>query len=121
MEDGTIHDYPFGYEKYRAVKERQQAQRQPSTAPKAEKKEKKERPVKAGGTKALGKLVKRLEREIEAKETQIAELDGQIEAAASDYQKLAELLQQRQQEEGALATLMERWEQGAQELEESAQ
>ena len=116
LEDGSIRDYPFGYEKYRSVKEFEKLSA--AAQPKEEKKEKKEKKEKpAGGTKDLAKQVRRLEREIEGKEQLLAALESEIEAAASDYQLLTELLAKKETEEATLAELMEQWETAASALE----
>jgi len=114
LEDGEIRDYPCGYEKYRSIKEHEAMNR---IAAPAEKKEKKERPQRTGGTKNTEKLVRRLEREIEAKEKEQAALDAEIEASATDYQKLAELMVQKETLELQLMDLMEQWEEASLELE----
>ena len=114
LEDGHIRDYPFGYEKYRAVKEREAAAKPAEIAPK---KEKKEKPPKTGGTKNTEKLVRRLEREIDAKEKELVELEAAIEAAATDYQRLAELMAQKEAADEVLMELMGQWEEASLELE----
>ena len=83
----------------------------------AEKKEKKEKPVRTGGTKNAEKLVRKLEREIEAKEKEQAALDAEIEASATDYQKLADLMLRKEALETELMELMEQWEEASLELE----
>ena len=113
LENGTIRDYPFGYQKYRSVKEHEAAARL-AAAP--EKREKKEKPQRTGGTKDTAKLVRRLEREIEAKEQASAELETAIAEAATDYQRLSELLEQKSALEDELSALMEQWEEAASEL-----
>ncbi len=114
LENGHIRDYPFGYEKFRAVKEREAAAKPAETAPK---KEKKEKPPKTGGTKNTEKLVRRLEREIDAKEKELSELESAIEAAATDYQRLSELMAQKEAADEVLMDLMEQWEEASLELE----
>ena len=115
LEDGTIRDYPFGYEKYRSVKEREAAAK--LQQPSEKKKEKKEKPQRSGGTKDLAKLVKRLEREIESKEQELSDLDNAIEEAAVDYQRLAQLMEEKMMREEELTALMEQWEEASLELE----
>lgn len=105
LEDGTIRDFPCGYQKYRSILEHEAAAK---PAPVVEAKPKKEKPK--GGTKESEKLVRRLEREIEKQETAIAELDARIEAAAADYQELTRLLGEKETAENALMALMEQWE-----------
>ena len=105
LEDGTIRDFPCGYQKYRSILEHEAAAK---PAPVVEAKSKKEKPK--GGTKESEKLVRRLEREIEKQEAAIAELDARIEAAAADYQELTRLLGEKETAENALMALMEQWE-----------
>lgn len=110
MENGTIRDFPCGYAKYRAIKEHEAAARQKQPTVR-----RKEKPVKAG--KELEKLVRRLEREIAAKEEELAALDSALAEAASDYQELLRLTEQRQTEEAALEELMAQWETASETLE----
>ena len=105
LEDGTIRDFPFGYQKYRSILEHEAAAK-PALV--VEAKPKKEKPK--GGTKESEKLVRRLEREIEKQEAAIAELDARIEAAAADYQELTRLLGEKETAENDLMALMEQWE-----------
>ena len=105
LEDGTIHDYPCGYVKYRSILEHE-AMAKP--APVTEEKPKKEK-VK-GGTKELDKLIRRLEREIEKQEAAIAELDRKIEESGADYGLLTQLYEEKEQAEAVLMDLMEQWE-----------
>ena len=105
LEDGTIRDFPCGYQKYRSILEHEAAAK---PAPVVEAKPKKEKPK--GGTKESEKLVRRLEREIEKQEAAIAELDARIEVAAADYQELTRLLGEKETAENDLMELMEQWE-----------
>ena len=105
LEDGKIRDFKCGYSKYRSILEHENAQKvQPVSIPKP----KKESPK--GGTKESDKQLRRLEREIDKQEKLIAQLDGQIEANAADYQELTRLLQEKEREEEKLLELMEAWE-----------
>ena len=105
LEDGTIRDFPCGYQKYRSILEHEAAAKPViSAAPKP----KKEKP--RGGTKDSEKLVRKLEREIEKQEKQIADLDKKIEAASADYQELTRLLGEKEEAESVLLELMEQWE-----------
>ena len=105
LEDGTIRDFPCGYQKYRSILEHEAAAKPViSAAPKP----KKEKPK--GGTKDSEKLVRKLEREIEKQEKQIADLDKRIEVASADYQELTRLLGEKEEAESVLLELMEQWE-----------
>ena len=107
LENGTIRDFPCGYRKYRSILEHEaQARQLPAvqTAPKP----KKDKP--RSGSKDSDKLVKKLEREIEKQEKVVADLEAQIQNAASDYQELNRLLGEKETAEEALLELMEQWE-----------
>ena len=110
LENGTIRDFPCGYAKYRSIKEHEVLQQR--QLPK-----KKEKPNKAAGSKELEKAVRRLEREIDAMERRIADLDTQLAAAATDYQELLRLTEERQTAETFLEELMSQWEEAAAALE----
>ncbi len=106
LEDGKIRDFPCGYAKYRSILEHENASR--VVVPEAPK-PKKEHPK--GGTKEQEKRVRKLELEIEKQEGVIAEFDPKIQAAAADYQSLAQLMQEKEEAENVLLDLMEQWEQ----------
>lgn len=105
LEDGTIRDFPCGYQKYRSILEHEAALKPAAPAPQKPKKEKPK-----GGTKDSDKLVRRLEREIEKQEAAIADYDLKIEAASADYQELSRLLEEKEAAEAVLLELMEQWE-----------
>lgn len=54
--------------------------------------------------------MRRLEREIEKQEQQIAQLDAAVEAAAEDYLELTRLLEEKEKAEALLMDMMEQWE-----------
>ena len=64
------------------------------------------------------KLVRRLEREIAAKEDEAAQLEQALAGAASDYQELLRLTAEKERCEAELEDLMARWEEAAQALEQ---
>ena len=113
LENGTIQDYPCGYEKYRSILAHEAEK--PKAAP--VKAEKKEKPKTKGGDKALEKKLRAVERDIEKQEALVAEFEPQIEAAASDYQELTRLFAEKEAAEAALEALMEQWEQLSLELD----
>ena len=115
LENGHIRDFPCGYEKYRSIKEKEAIA---VPAPEKPKKERKEKP-KTSGSKMLEKQIRALEREIEKQEALSAELDGKIEAAASDYQELARLMEEKQTCDDRLTGLMDDWERLSSELEDA--
>ena len=106
FEDGVVHDYLCGYAKYRELKENAAIRPIPQTA----KPEKKEKPKQKTDTKAMEREARRLEREIEKQEQLLADLDRQMELAASDYQELLRLSAEREAADAKLNELMERWE-----------
>lgn len=103
LEDGTIRDFPCGYAKYRSIKEHEAAQRLPQP------KKKEKAPKNTGGSKELEKQVRRLEREIDAQEKKLTELNASLERAATDYQELLRLTEEKEREEAALEALMTQW------------
>ena len=115
LENGHIRDFPCGYEKYRSIKEKEAIA---APAPEKPKKERKEKP-KTSGSKMREKQIRALEREIEKQETLGAELDRQIEAASSDYQELARLMEEKQTCDDRLTGLMDDWERLSSELEDA--
>ncbi len=117
LRDGIIYDYPFPYQKYRAIREREQKSTAPSLAS-APAKPKKEKPKR--GAKELDKQLARLEREVDKQEQLVASYDPQIEAAASDYVELGRLLEEKARAEEALADLYGQWETLSARLEEQA-
>ena len=104
LEDGQVRDFKCGYSKYRSILVHEQMNKATPAVIAKPKKEK----VK-GGTKEQEKLVRRLEREIEKQEQVIAQIDEQIEKSGDDYQKLTELLIQKEQAELLLSDLMDQW------------
>ena len=111
LQDGTIRDFPCGYAKYRSILEHEAMQRQKAPAAK------KEKAPRSTGSKDAEKTVRRLEREIAAKEEEIAAIDKALGEAASDYQELLRLTEQREAEQTALDGLMTQWEAASEELE----
>ena len=86
-------------------------------APVVTQSKKKDKPVRTGGSKELEKTVRRLERDIDAREQVIARLREQLEAASSDYQEYLRLSEELQQQESALEEVMLQWEEAAAQLE----
>ncbi len=105
LEDGNIRDFPCGYQKYRAIMEHESATKQAMQTPARVKKEKPK-----GGIKETEKLIRRLERDIEKQEQKLSQLEEQIEQAASDYQELARLFEEKEVTENTLLALMTQWE-----------
>ena len=115
LENRTIRDFPCGYEKYRSIKAFEAMQAAPAVK---EKREKKEKPKSPGGSRAIEKKIKNLERDIEKQETLIAGYDEKIAAASADYQELSRLMEEKQAEETKLSGMMDEWESLSLQLED---
>ena len=107
LEGGKIQDFRGDYTAYQAYRERQKAL---TPSPKKEEKAKKEKPKRSGGTKQLKKELAAAEKRMEKLDQLLEALNVQKEAAASDYQKLQELLQQEAAYNAEYDALMETWE-----------
>lgn len=92
----------------------QPEQRPEKTAPHPEKQK-----TRGGGTKNLTKRVAVLEREIAALEAQLSELDTEMQACASDPEKLCELIARREESDALLTEKMEEWESASAALEQA--
>ena len=111
----TITDYPMGFTQYRQVKAQEEAEK---TEPPKPVKEKAERPQR--GNKAQQAARRQLticERDIAKAEERIAALEADMEAAACDYERLNELVQEKEGAQAELDALYERWEQLSEEAE----
>ena len=106
LENGTITDYRGTYEEFRAYRARQTALQQTAKAVER-KKEPKPKPKRAPNTT---RARERTEREIEKLEGQLAALDAESEANATDYQKLMEIDARKQALNAQLEALYEAWE-----------
>lgn len=106
LENGTITDYRGTYEQFREYRARQTALQQAAKAVER-KKEPKPKPKRAPNTT---RARERTEREIEKLEGQLAALDAESEANATDYQKLMEIDARKQALNAQLEALYEAWE-----------
>ena len=108
LSGGTITDYPMGFAQYRQVK----AQEEAAEMPKPQKeKPVTERPQRANrAQQAARRQLTICERDIAKAEERIAALDGDMEAAACDYEKLSGLLREKETAQSELDALYERWE-----------
>ena len=108
LNDGQITDFRGGYREYCAWRERQAVFQQNDRQ--REKEKKKETKPNSQRPKNNDKALARLEREIARHEEMVAELDRQAEINATDYQKLMEIVSEKESLEEALLSLYERWE-----------
>ena len=117
LSEGTITDYPMGFAQYRQVKAQEEAERIEPPKPVREKPPA-ERPQR--GNKAQQAARRQLticERDIAKAEERIAALEADMEAAACDYERLNELVQEKDAAQAELDGLYERWEQLSEEAE----
>ena len=119
LENGVITDYPVPFGRYKEIKEREKALAYAQPQPKAEKKADKPKPVPRGGKaqQAARKQLTICERELEKLEAEGKALEAQLEASACDYEKYSALYAQKEELDGQLMELMERWEKLAEEAE----
>lgn len=110
---GKITRYEGGFTDYQAAVLRRQTKEAEENTPSKE--EKKASKKTWGGVKKLKFTYQEqkdwevIEGEIEDLEKAIADLEGQMEAAASDFIKLKELMEEKECREAALEKKMERW------------
>ena len=106
----TITDYPMGFAQYRQVKAQEEAEKAEAPKPVKEKPVT-ERPQR--GNKAQQAARKQLticERDIAKAEERLAALDADMEAAACDYERLNELMKDKEAVQAELDGLYEKWE-----------
>ena len=113
LENGTVSDYPMGFTQYRQAKEEEHAAASAVPAP----------PKKTGsrGNRAQQAAKKQLticETAISRLEAELTRLDGEMEQAACDAERLNELYRQRQAVETELEREMTRWEELSLQAEE---
>ena len=110
LADGTITDYPMGFAQYRAVKAQEEKEKEETPKPVKEKTNT-ERPRPANrAQQAARRQLTICERDIAKAEERIAALDADMEAAACDYEKLNELLKEKETAQAELDALYEKWE-----------
>ncbi len=132
IEDGHIRDYKGTFQEYRAYLERQEQLARTANAQKPSPTKEhssslldgggttdQPSPARKGGTKYLEKEVAAAERAVAKAEEEMYELTQAIDEAASDYLKLQELYQQREELDDKIRHLYTQWETLAQELEEA--
>ena len=116
LENGAVSDYPMGFTQYRQVKEEERAAASAASAVPAP-------PKKTGsrGNRAQQAAKKQLticETAISKLEAELTRLDGEMEQAACDAERLNELYRQRQAVETELEREMTRWEELSLQAEE---
>ena len=116
LENGTVSDYPKSFTQYRQAKEEEHAAASAAAAVPAP-------PKKTGsrGNRAQQAAKKQLticETAISRLEAELTRLDGEMEQAACDAERLNELYRQRQAVETELEREMTRWEELSLQAEE---
>ena len=106
LADGEIVDFRGGYRDYCAWRDRQAALQQTAPKPEAAPKKAEKRARVPNAERQIAKT----EREIARLEGKLAELDRVTEENATDYQKLMELETQKEELNGQLLELYEKWE-----------
>ena len=105
LKDGAIHDHPYGYEKYKAIQEKERETGAPIRTSATKK------PVSvAPKPRSPGRQLEKLESRISKLEEQSSDLDSQIEVSATDYEKLQELMEQKNAILTELDDLYMQWE-----------
>ena len=115
ISDGVFTDYPGDYDRYRRVKQLNAIRPAPVEKPKKEKQEAPQK--KSGRDPKAERRLNVLEREIAKKEETLAEFDARMEAAASDYVKLNEIMAEKAAFEAELEEMYAEWEAAAAALE----
>jgi len=87
MKDGEITDFRGGFSEYRRYERSQQAAQPAVKKAETEKKDKKQKPRPANTARKAAVL----EREIEAAERRLSEMETEMADAGSDYEKLMEI------------------------------
>ena len=117
LENGAVSDYPMGFAQYRQVKDEERAAAAAAAAPVSV-------PAKKTGSRgnraqqAAKKQLTICETAIARLEAELTRLDGEMEQAACDAEKLNELYGQRQAVEAELEREMARWEELSLQAEE---
>ena len=115
LEDGTINDYPMGFQQYRQLKAIEDAKKEIPAVVKE--KTVAEKPRGNKQQQAARRQLTICERDIARTEEQMAELDSAMEAAACDYEKLNQLIQDKERLQEQLDALYEKWEALSEEAE----
>ena len=116
IDGGAFTDYPGDYERYRRVKALNAIKPQaPAPAQKQEPAPQK----KSGRDPKNERRLNALEREIAKKEQELAAFDARMEAAASDYVKLNEILGEKAAAQGEIDELYAQWEAAAEAMGEN--
>ena len=116
--DGTFTDYPnCDFERYRRIKAMNAIKPAVKEAPKKEKPAPEKNKPKQGRDPKAERKLSALERDIARKEQELSEFDARMDAAASDYVKLNEILAEKAALEAEIEEMYAQWEEAAAALE----
>ena len=114
LSGGTVTDYPMGFTQYQSVKAQE---KQEPPAPREKKAD--TRPAKGNRSQqAARRQLTICENTIAKLESEIADLDGQMQQVGRDPDKLAEVYAKKLETENALQEQMARWEELSLQVEE---
>ncbi|WP_337591540.1 ABC-F family ATP-binding cassette domain-containing protein [Vescimonas sp.] len=114
LSGGTVTDYPMGFTQYQSVKAQE---KQESPAPREKKAD--TRPARGNRSQqAARRQLTICENTIAKLESEIADLDGQMQQVGRDPDKLAEVYAKKLETENTLQEQMARWEELSLQLEE---
>ena len=117
LADGTITDYPMGFQQYRQVKAQEELDKKRETAVPVKEKTVTEKPRGNKNQQAARRQLTICERDIAKAEEAMAAIDAAMEAAACDYERLHALMQEKETAQRQLDALYERWEALSEEAE----
>jgi len=117
LEDGTITDWPMGFAQYRQQKALEENEKKQDNAKPVKEKTITEKPRGSRNQQAARRQLTICERDIAKAEERLAELDGEMEAAACDYEKLNELMKEKESAQAELDALYGKWETLSEEAE----
>ena len=114
LSGGTVTDYPMGFTQYQSVKAQEKQEPPPPREKKVD-----TRPVKGNRSQqAARRQLTICENTIAKLESEIADLDGQMQQVGRDPDKLAEVYAKKLETENTLQEQMARWEELSLQLEE---
>lgn len=110
LSDQTITDYPMGFAQYRQVKAQEESEKPFATKPVKEK-HSTEKPRTGNRSQQYARRQLTIcERDIAKTEERLSALDADMEAFACDYEKLNDLVKEKEMVQAELELLYEKWE-----------
>ena len=107
--DGTVVDFKGGFEKYMQMRRLEAAQAETPANQQAPKKQSKSPRDRRKSPYTLEKQIAAAERDIGRLEERLKKLDAELVQNAADYEKLQDLLAEKEQASGQLEELYETW------------